>query len=170
MMVFQKSTEAPCRKWQVRVASISTILYLIVTLRATVCDGDLPGRLLDGGAAAEDLQRFIEVSAALDQVVRAIDQEVDTKIADLHGLIRAEIIHLEEYMAEMSEQDDEGRRIGRRIGGELFAAAIERMDKVVLKAEVGLIDVAWQEKRQKSEDVRKGRSTSGKQQSQEGRL
>ena len=100
------------------------------------------------------LEAIWDSMAALDQVVRAIDQEVDTKIADLHGLIRAEIIHLEEYMAEMSEQDDEGRRIGRRIGGELFAAAIERMDKVVLKAEVGLIDVAWQEKRQKSEDVR----------------
>ena len=78
--------------------------------------------------------------AALDEVVRAIDQEVDTKIADLHGLIRAEIIHLEEYMAEMSEQDDEGRRIGRRIGKEPLGAAIERMDKVVLKAEVGLIE------------------------------
>ena len=100
------------------------------------------------------LESIWDSMAALDEVVRAIDQEVDTKIADLHGLIRAEIIHLEEYMAEMSEQDDEGRRIGRRIGKELFGAAIERMDKVVLKAEVGLIDVAWQEKRQKSEELR----------------
>jgi len=100
------------------------------------------------------LEAIWDSMAALDQVVRAIDQEVDTKIADLHGLIRAEVIHLEEYMAEMSEQDDEGRRIGRRIGNELFAAAVERMDKVVLKAEVGLIDVAWQEKRQKSEQLR----------------
>ena len=100
------------------------------------------------------LESIWDSLAALDQVVRAIDQEVETKVADLHGLIRAEVIHLEEYMAEMAEQDDEGRRIGRRIGRELFTAALDRMDKVVLKAEVGLIDVAWQEKREKSEEVR----------------
>jgi hypothetical protein len=100
------------------------------------------------------LESIWDSMVALDHVVRAIDEEVNTKIADLHGLIRAEIIHLEEYMAEMGEQDDEGRRIGRGLGKELFTAAIERMDRVVLKAEVGLIDVAWQEKRQKTEAVR----------------
>ena len=87
-------------------------------------------------------------------MVQAIDQEVENKVADLYGLIRAEVIHLEEYMAEMSEHDDEGRRIGKELGRQLFASALERMDQVVLKAEVGLIDVAWQEKRDKSEEVR----------------
>ena len=91
---------------------------------------------------------------ALDRVVQAIDQEVETKVADLHGLIRTEVIHLEEYMAEMTEQDNEGRQIGRELGQRLFASAMERMDTVVLEAERGLIDVAWHQKTQQSKAVR----------------
>ena len=92
--------------------------------------------------------------SALDRVVRAIDQEVDNKVSELYGMIRAEVIHLEEFMVEMNEQSDEGRRIGMMMGRQLFDSALTRMDKVVLKAELGLIDVAWQEKRRKSEEIR----------------
>jgi tetratricopeptide (TPR) repeat protein len=92
--------------------------------------------------------------SALDRVVRAINQEVESKVSELYGLIRSEVIHLEEFMVEMSEQDDEGREIGRMMGRELFDAAMVRMDEVVLSAELGLIDVAWQEKRERSEEIR----------------
>jgi len=116
--------------------------------------GPLKALTRDIGGLSDVLEQIWEALGSLDRVVRAINQEVDTKVADLYGLIRAEVIHLEEYLVEMRDQDNEGRRIGRFIGRQLFDSALVRMDEVVLKAELGLIDVAWQEKRQKSEEIR----------------
>ena len=54
----------------------------------------------------------------------------------------------------MAKQDSEGRAIGLEMGKKLFQLAQKRMDDFVLKAEVGLIDVAWQQKQQETEAVK----------------
>ena len=100
------------------------------------------------------LERIWSSIEALDSIVKAIDGEVDGKVAELYGLIRKEAEHLDEYVVEMAQQDSEGRAIGLELGRNLFQVAQQRMDDFVLKAEVGLIDVAWQQKQKETEAVK----------------
>ena len=105
-------------------------------------------------ALSDVLGRIWTAIEQLDGIVKAIDGEVDGKVAELYGLIRTEAEHLNEYTIEMAQQDKEGRAIGLEMGRKLFQLAQKRMDDFVLKAEVGLIDVAWQQKQQETEAVK----------------
>ena len=104
---------------------------------------------------AELRERIWSSVEQLESIIAAIDGKVGEKVDELYGLIRGEALHLEQYALEMTGHESEGRAIGVEVGEELFARAREKMKEVVLKAEVGLIDVAWQQKREHTEAIQK---------------
>jgi tetratricopeptide (TPR) repeat protein len=98
-------------------------------------------------------QRVTGAMVLLDGVVAAIDQEVGVKTASLRGVIAREMNHLGGYATEVTVYDAEGRQLASEMGEELFQRAQVRMDEVVLEADVGLLDVAWQQKQKATREL-----------------
>ncbi len=112
-------------------------------------------------AARREVRRYAELReqcweaiTRLDGTIRTIDARVTEKTHKLLRLVQLEMANLASYAEEMATQAESGRAIARGVGQELFHMAHERMQKVVLEADVGLIDVAWQRKVDKTREIR----------------
>lgn len=103
----------------------------------------------------EQRDRIFEAVRRLSVVIGAIDAKVGEKSKELAAQIRNEARFLGSYAGEMGSYEKDGRRIGLDVGEALFRRAREKMKEVVLGAEVGLIDVAWQEKLEVTDEIRK---------------
>jgi tetratricopeptide (TPR) repeat protein len=90
----------------------------------------------------------------LRSVLVAIDRNVGEKTEELRRTVAAERRNLLGYRDSMGRYESGGRDIAHALGDELFNQAHERMKQVVLEADVGLIDVAWRKKSEKTEEIR----------------
>ncbi len=102
---------------------------------------------------AELRERCWETITSLEGTIRTIDARVTEKTQKLLRLVQLEMGNLASYAEEMTSQAEAGRAIARGVGEELFHKAHERMQKVVLEADVGLIDVAWQRKVDRTREI-----------------
>jgi len=91
----------------------------------------------------------------LSDVIKLIDKRVTEKAADLQRLIDAEKKHLVQYNVEMKGYERKGRKLARKMGRRLFKRAHRQMKKVVLDADWGMINVAWQQKSDESKELKK---------------
>ncbi|MEC9072935.1 MAG: hypothetical protein VX938_11165, partial [Myxococcota bacterium] len=108
-------------------------------------------------------ERIWQAMTRLTEIVAAIDLKVGEKVAELHDEIKREKKQIRRYERELSRYRVQGRQISQQIGSALFQKARDQMKQVVLKADVGLIDVAWQMKIEKVQAIRKvNRERSGK--------
>ena len=114
-----------------------------------------------GGEIQTEFARYAQlrgrIDAAiirLDQVIAAIDSEVGTKAAQLRGLVARELNHLAGFDTAVGAYHADGRSLAEELGEELFRRAQARMDQVVLEADVGILDVAWERKRQATRKIR----------------
>lgn len=92
------------------------------------------------------------------EVVSTIDGRVATAANKLRAKIRKEALRLVKYGRQLSSYEAEGREIGREIGEQLFDESRDSMKALVRGADVGLIDVVWQQKR--NETAAAGRLTA----------
>ncbi len=97
--------------------------------------------------------RLLGTISRLDSVIGAIDKEVGQKTAELITIVKHEVENLEGYKDEVSALDTEGRDIARRMGEDFFKLALARMDQVVLEADVGVLDVMWARKTEKTVEL-----------------
>ncbi len=104
---------------------------------------------------AELRQRVVGAIGRLDQVIAAIDKEVGQETGALVQLVRNEVENLDGYSHEVGQLDDEGRQLALRMGEEFFALALARMDQVVLEADVGVLDVMWARKTEKTLELQR---------------
>ena len=105
-------------------------------------------------ALYSDLRSRMALSiASLDGVIADIDQEVGTKTREIVGTVRGEIESLDGYQVEVQGLDGEGRQIAQQLGADFFARAAVRMDRVVLEADVGLLDVMYARKQDKTAEL-----------------
>lgn len=122
------------------------------------------GLIYDGvfeGAAGKDGKLGREITAMrstvwdtvdkVAEVVGTIDGRVAAAAIKLRAKIRKEAIRLVKYGRELSSYEAEGREIGREIGEQLFEESRDSMKSLVRGADVGLIDVVWQQKRNETE-------------------
>lgn len=115
-----------------------------------------------GGSFAKDFQNYGElrgrVTSAigkLDRVISTIDKEVGSKTSELVAQVRTEVENLEAYKGDVGALDAQGRQLARALGEDFFQRALGRMDQVVLEADVGLLDVMWARKNEKTEELGK---------------
>ncbi len=88
-----------------------------------------------------------ETVGKVSEVVTSIDGRVAAAAKKLRAKIRKEAQRLVKYGRQLSAYEDEGREIGREIGEQLFEESRDSMKSLVRGADVGLIDVVWQQKR-----------------------
>ena len=89
------------------------------------------------------------------EVVGTIDGRVASAATKLRAKIRKEALRLVKYGRQLSSYEAEGREIGREIGEQLFEESRDSMKSLVRGADVGLIDVVWQQKRNETEAASK---------------
>lgn len=116
---------------------------------------------LGGSAAAARNQRIDDMLRriaggieSLGKTIVEIDKKVATKVNTLVRIIAREKAKLDQYSVEMAAHENSGRIIARAVGEKLFEDARKRMQTVVLEADVGLIDVAWEKKQRKTAEIR----------------
>lgn len=91
----------------------------------------------------------------LKRVIRVIDSRVGEKAATIQRIVDIEKGRLTGYESEAIAQRSDAGRIARAKGEALFEQAARRMDRVVLEADVGLIDVAWERKQEATTKVQR---------------
>ncbi len=91
----------------------------------------------------------------LREIVGTIDRKVSDKTDELRRVIAAERRNLDGYSEDLVGYEGSSRRTAHALGEELFRRAHERMNEVVLEADVGLIDVAWSRKQEQTDQIRK---------------
>ena len=90
---------------------------------------------------------------ALGAVLARIQQKVDEKVGEYRKLVQIEKNHLTSYQAEEKGYEGDSRRVATDVGNALFRSAQEKVADVVLEADLGLLDIAWQQKQRKSDRI-----------------
>lgn len=115
-----------------------------------------------GGPITADFQdlgetrmRLGRTIGRLDSVIAAIDKEVGSKTTELVDQVKRELENLTGYRADVTALDGDGRVMALDMGEEFFARALARMDQVVLEADVGLLDVMWARKNEKTQELQR---------------
>lgn len=78
---------------------------------------------------------------------------VDDKVADLKRQLVRERARVEQYDGELLAYQGETESLSGRIAARSFNLVLDRVDSVVLEADVGLIDVAWKQKKDHSDRI-----------------
>ncbi|MGD8861786.1 MAG: tetratricopeptide repeat protein [Myxococcales bacterium] len=100
--------------------------------------GASPDPRIDSG-----LQRVAAVSAALDRHDAAIDAVVSERVADMRKVLAEERVNLEGYRTRLVQLEGESEIVVGGIAYANFREVQQRFYDLVLRADVGVIDVAW---------------------------
>jgi SMC interacting uncharacterized protein involved in chromosome segregation len=115
----------------------------------------LAGQERQNGDALRGLRaRVVQDFGRLGRLLNGINEAVDAKVADYRRQLDAERQLLAGYQAEVHSFEQNTDRFAREIGIPLFQLAHERLDQVVLEADLGLVDVAWRRKMTETDRIR----------------
>ncbi len=98
-------------------------------------------------------ERIIGNHTRLRKLLNQIDRAVDSKVADYKRQLIAERKLLVAYRRQVQAFDRDSDKIAKNIGEPLFKMAHRRLTDVVLEADLGLVDVAWQQKERESRKI-----------------
>ena len=89
----------------------------------------------------------------INDVRRLIDDRAAKKVQYYRGIVEAEARQLTANEAQMSMTERKALAVARGMGTPLFVAANERLGRVVLEADLGLVDLAWRRKQEYTEQM-----------------
>lgn len=103
-------------------------------------------------AARDRLDRDVYGRGAnlLDEIAKRAQE----RLADLKSMLAAEQRNIAEYQAAVRNFEDDAKVLARLGGYSLVRRAQESLSQIVLEADLGLVDVAWQRKNEKSAEIR----------------
>jgi len=107
--------------------------------------------------ATERLQRYrgrvVTMFNRLGRLLRRINKTADVQIADFRRQVARERTLLMGYERQVAHFAKDSDRLADEVGTSLFGMAQRRLSDVVLEADLGLIDVAWQKKETESKKI-----------------
>ena len=104
---------------------------------------------------AISIRRGINASfGRLGALVAVLNTKTQQKLADTRRQVQVERERLEQYERRLAETEASTMKISEDVGSILFQVARDEIDSVVLEADLGLIDIAWQKKRQLATEIR----------------
>lgn len=127
---------------------------------------DAEHRLLGGSAAASrDTgkskklaalgDRAARVAEQLEQTEKQIDAIVDTAMAAARLTIVEERKKVDAYKAELAEYEVESRAVGGTVLGASFKNVKAKFYDVIVRTDVGAIDVLWSQKEDSDDDLKR---------------
>lgn len=94
-----------------------------------------------------------ELDGALRRTFSAIDDVVDQRTREVRRQVDVEAARIDEYERQLSRYGDSGERLAGEIAYENFIDVQSQFSDMILRADVGIIDVAWREKEDRSERI-----------------
>ncbi|MEY3015085.1 MAG: hypothetical protein RIT45_3820 [Pseudomonadota bacterium] len=98
--------------------------------------------------------RIDETLIAIGVVFRTIDQRVSEKTKEIAIVLQQEKANIAQYQISVGRYETDSRRLAREIGYTMIRRAQARLADIVLEADLGLVDVAWQRKQEKAATIR----------------
>jgi hypothetical protein len=84
---------------------------------------------------------------------RQAERVVDQRIADYKQMVKQEQLKVNQYTGQLGGHEASTRALGGVIAARTFVAVLDRIASIVLNADVGLVDVAWKRKDDKSKEI-----------------
>lgn len=103
-------------------------------------------------ALAENAGR---VASEVERIDGAIDALVDEGLKDVRKLLAEERQQLAGYKAEFLAVEEESRALGGEVLTSTFGTVRDRLYDVVIRSDVGLIDVSWSQKEEADADLKR---------------
>lgn len=104
-------------------------------------------------------QTLVEIAG----IFRLIDQRVGEKTKEISNVLARERVNIAGYQVSVGQYESMSRRLARDIGYTTIRRAQSRLADIVLEADLGLVDVAWQRKQDKFNEIRKLQDERSKQ-------
>lgn len=115
-----------------------------------------------GSRDAKQSQRLAQLAeqasrtaAETERIDASIDSLVDEALKDVRVLLEQERKSLAEYKAEFAEVEKESHAIGGEVLTGTFATVRDRLYDVVIRSDVGTIDVSWSQKEEADADLKR---------------
>lgn len=99
--------------------------------------------------------RAMRIAGALDALDQTIDRLVGEGIDEIKNILREERKNLEEYKGLLAEYESEARTVGSEILAASFKDVKARFEDVIVRSDVGLVDVSWSEKEDSDDDYKR---------------
>ena len=90
----------------------------------------------------------------ISQLYRKVNDQADGRTAKIRDTLNREKRNIASYKVAVNQYEDESRRLARTVGYSLIRRAQSRLSDIVLEADLGLVDVAWQRKQDKAHEIR----------------
>ena len=115
-------------------------------------------RLVPGSDASQFdslAKQAARVDNELDQLDIAMLTMADSSLGDLRGTLTAELKELESTRQEFLSAEAESRAVGGAVLGEAMAIVNGKLADVLTRTDVGVVDVAWSQKEENDEDLKR---------------
>jgi tetratricopeptide (TPR) repeat protein len=122
---------------------------VIAGLASTSRDRSASQRLVALGDRTARLAEQLAVTG------RQIDATVDAGLQDIRGLLGQARAELAELTRELREREAESRQLGGATLGATFAAIKAKLYDIVVRADVGNVDVGWSQKEDADDDLKR---------------
>lgn len=116
-------------------------------------------RLTGGGEKAtrvgDLIRRGDAVLGQLDAIDRAIDEVVEVALEEVRSSITHEKAELSSYRREFLLYEAESRALGGTVLGEAFRSVKSKFYEVLVRTDVGVVDVSWSQKEESDDDLQR---------------
>jgi hypothetical protein len=99
--------------------------------------------------------RAWRVANTLDQTDVTIAQSVEQGLAEVKVALAQERQNLNEYQKELAEYEADSRDVGKTVLGASFKDVKEKFYDVIVRTDVGSVDVAWSQKEDNDDDLKR---------------
>lgn len=118
---------------------------------------------LRGRLSGTNKARADQVSAAMDRaysleerlidLLGRVNGLLDTKLQEIQASILVEKTNLKEYRQSLGNCSNDTEEIGGGILSDVLQSTTKRFHDIVVRADVGIIDVAWAVKQQRTDKI-----------------
>ena len=108
--------------------------------------------------ASPERQRISELDARAVDISNRVTGIADEKILDFGRLVEREKQNVASFGDELVGYQGETESMGGKIAARNFMAIYDRINAVVLEADVGIVDIAWKQKQDQTQLIAKTRS------------
>lgn len=113
------------------------------------------------GTSQEDARRLRAARTSMDNlgsqmrnILMTIGSRAGERIAGVKQILSTEQRNIAEYQSTVRAYEDDSRLMARDVGYGLIRSAEKRLSEILLEADLGLVDVAWQRKQEKATAIK----------------
>ena len=105
-------------------------------------------------AQADEIRGKVDTSqAALDAYFNDIERAVDAKVSDLRVVLSEEQARMAGLRTRLEQLREDGARLTGSVAQASFGRVRDRLNGIMMRANIGVLDVAWQQKEELTKEI-----------------